>query len=128
MTVQPSLRQQRLRGVVDTTAAAERVVPLSRAAVLESYKDGRKGINRREVLTYAWAGALGLLTLGSGLAAYQFISPRYPVNEFGGKFHLGIAADLPPVGSDPQANPVGRFWLVNTEKGTHAIFNLCTHD
>ncbi len=128
MTVQQSLRQQRLRGVVDTTSAAERVVPLSRAAVLESFKVGREGINRREVLTYAWAGAMGLLALGSGLAACQFAYPRYPAGELGGTFHLGLAANLPPVGSEPQAYPKGTFWLVNTEKGPHALYSLCTHN
>jgi cytochrome b6-f complex iron-sulfur subunit len=127
MTVQQSLRQQEFREVVDTSAAADRVAPLSRAATLELFKVGHEGINRREFLTYAWAGALALLTLESGLATYQFIYPRSPVNQFGGRFYLGAAADLPDVGGEPKINPEGRFFLVNTAKGPHALYNLCTH-
>ncbi len=127
MTVQQSLRQQGFREVVDTSAAADRVAPLSRPPALELFKVGHEGINRREFLTYAWAGALALLTLESGLATYQFIYPRSPVNQFGGRFYLGAAADLPDVGGEPKINPEGRFFLVNTAKGPHALYNLCTH-
>ena len=123
MTVQHSLRRQGNWDTADTSALAERVEPL-----LGTAGTGHSDFNRREILTYAWAGTLALLTLGSGLAAYQFIYPRRPVNEFGAMFHLGTAVDLPPIGSDPQANVDGRFWLVNTEEGPRAFYNVCTHN
>ena len=127
MTVQQSLRQEVLHGAVDASAAAERVVPLSRAAVLESFKVGHDGINRREFLTYAWAAALGLLTLESGLATYRFMSPRFRAGAFGGTFPLGEASNLPSTDIDPQAHTPGKFWLVNTEEGPRALYMVCTH-
>lgn len=123
MTVQHSLRRQGNWDTADTSALAERVELL-----LESAGTGHGDFNRREMLTYAWAGTLALLTLGSGLAAYQFLYPRRPVNEFGGMFHLGTAADLPLVGSAPLANIEGRFWLINNEEGLRAFYNVCTHN
>ena len=123
MTVQQSLRRQGNWDTADTSARAERVELL-----LESAGTGQGDFNRREMLTYAWAGTLALLTLGSGLAAYQFLYPRRPVNEFGGMFHLGTAADLPLVGSAPLANIEGRFWLINNEEGLRAFYNVSTHN
>ena len=108
-------------------AAAERVAPVGRAAVLETFEEGQEGINRREFLTYAWAGALGLLTLESGLATYQFMYPRFREGEFGGKFPLGAASALPQVGSDPEGNTTGKFWLINTDEGPRALYMVCTH-
>jgi cytochrome b6-f complex iron-sulfur subunit len=108
-------------------AAAERVAPVGRAAVLETFEEGQEGINRREFLTYAWAGALGLLTLESGLATYQFMYPRFREGEFGGKFPLGAASALPQVGIDPEGNTTGKFWLINTDEGPRALYMVCTH-
>ena len=127
MTVRHGMREPGVRGMVGGSAAAEPIAPLSRPSLPEPAENGRDDVNRRELLAYAWIGTLGLLTLGSGLAAWQFIYPRSPANEFGGKFYLGSAANLPPVGGEPQNYPEGRFWLVNTEKGPHAIYILCTH-
>ena len=123
MTVQHSLRRQGNWDTADTSALAERVEPL-----LGTAGTGHSDFNRREMLTYAWAGTLAVMTLGSGLAAYQFLYPRRPVNEFGGMFHLGTAADLPLVGSAPLANIEGRFWLINNEEGLRAFYNVCTHN
>ena len=108
-------------------AAAERVAPVGRAAVLESFEAGHEGINRREFLTYGWAGALGLLTLESGLATYQFMYPRFREDEFGGKFLLGDASVLPQIGFDPEGNTTGKFWLINTDEGPRALYMVCTH-
>ncbi len=127
MTVQQDLRQQVLGREVDISAAAERLVPLGREKVLETLNVGHEGINRREFLTYAWACALGLLTLESGLATYRFMSPRFSAGTFGGEFHLGSAAKLPTTDLDPQPNTVGKFWLINTESGPHALYMVCTH-
>ena len=108
-------------------AAAERVAPVGRAAVLESFEAGQEGINRREFMSYAWAGALGLLTLESGLATYQFMYPRFREGEFGGKFLLGNADILPQIGIDPEGNTTGKFWLINTDEGPRALYMVCTH-
>ena len=108
-------------------AAAERVAPVGRAAVLESFEAGQEGINRREFMSYAWAGALSLLTLESGLATYQFMYPRFREGEFGGKFLLGNADILPQIGIDPEANTSGKFWLINTDAGPRALYMVCTH-
>lgn len=110
-----------------SAAAAERVAPVGRAAVLESFEEGREGINRREFLTYAWTGALTLLTLESGLATYQFMYPRFREGEFGGEFNLGEANLLPQIGIDPEGNATGKFWLVNTDNGPLALYMVCTH-
>ncbi len=67
------------------------------------------------------------MTVGTGVAAYQFLYPRQRMNEFGGKFYLGAASDMPPVGSEPQANVYGKFWLANAEKGLRAFYEICTH-
>ncbi len=127
MTVQQDLRQQVLGREVDIAAAAERVAPLGREKVLETLTVGREGINRREFLSYAWACALGLLTLESGLATYRFMSPRFSPGTFGGEFNLGSAAKLPATDLDPQAITAGKFWLINTESGPHALYMVCTH-
>ena len=108
-------------------AAAERVAPIGRAAVLESFEAGHEGINRREFLSYAWAGALTLLTLESGLATYQFMYPRFREGEFGGEFKLGAADLLPQIGIDPTGNSTGKFWLINTDDGPRALYMVCTH-
>ena len=108
-------------------AAAERVAPVGRASVLESFEAGQEGINRREFMSYAWAGALGLLTLESGLATYQFMYPRFREGEFGGKFLLGNADILPQIGIDPEGNTTGKFWLINTDEGPRALYMVCTH-
>jgi cytochrome b6-f complex iron-sulfur subunit len=108
-------------------AAAERVAPVGRAAVLESFEAGQEGINRREFLAYAYGGALSLLTLEGGLATYQFMYPRFREGEFGGEFNLGAATVLPQVGIDPEGNTTGKFWLINTDDGPRALYMVCTH-
>ena len=108
-------------------AAAERVAPVGRAAVLESFETGQEGINRREFLAYAYGGALSLLTLEGGLATYQFMYPRFREGEFGGEFNLGAATVLPQVGIDPEGNTTGKFWLINTDDGPRALYMVCTH-
>ena len=108
-------------------AAADRVAPVGRAAVLEGFESGQEGINRREFLSYAWGGALTLLTLESGLATYQFMYPRFREGEFGGEFNLGAASLLPQIGIDPEGNSTGKFWLINTDDGPRALYMVCTH-
>ncbi len=84
-------------------------------------------MNRREFLTYAWGAALTLLTVETAAASYFFLSPRFRVGEFGGKFLLGSAEALPTIDSAPQPHNDGKFWLVNTTEGPKAIYMVCTH-
>lgn len=129
MNGQQGLDKELSWSALDTLISEERITSVSRGPhprpVTSSTGSSRRGFNRREVLTLAWAGTLAVMTLGSGLAAYQFLYPHKNANTFGGKFHLGTAADMPPVGSEPQANVDGRFWLVNNEDGPRAFYNVC---
>ncbi|MDE0078423.1 MAG: Rieske 2Fe-2S domain-containing protein [Caldilineaceae bacterium] len=126
MTAQPDLQHRRNwpEGSKSATAGAA-LSALEHSGSLVGTE--RKNLSRRELLTYVWVGALAAMTAGSGLAAYLFLYPRWPINKFGGKFYLGAAADLPATGSEPQMNAFGKFWLANTEEGLHAFYKICTH-
>lgn len=88
----------------------------------------RKEMNRREFLTYAWGGVLGLVTLQSAVGLFQFMMPRFKAGEFGGVFYLGPETALPQIGASPEAVTSGKFWLVNTEdQGPIALYMVCTH-
>lgn len=88
----------------------------------------RKEMNRREFLTYAWGGALGLLTLQAGVGMFFFLMPRFKAGEFGGVFFIGPENALPPTSAPPEAYAAGKFWLVNTEDvGPKALYMVCTH-
>jgi cytochrome b6-f complex iron-sulfur subunit len=88
----------------------------------------RKEMNRREFLTYAWGGVLGLVTLQSAVGLFQFMMPRFKAGEFGGIFYLGPETALPQTGASPEAVTAGKFWLVNTEdQGPIALYMVCTH-
>ena len=129
MNGQQSLDKELSWSAFDILISEERTMSVSRGSHLRpatsSTGSSRRGFNRREVLTLAWAGTLAAMTLGSGIAAYQFLYPYHRANTFGGKFYIGAATDLPLVGSKPQANVDGRFWLVNTENGPRAFSNVC---
>ena len=88
----------------------------------------KKEMTRREFLTYAWGGALGLLALQSGVGLFQFMMPRFKAGEFGGVFFIGPESALPPTDAAPEANTSGKFWLVNTtDAGPKALYMVCTH-
>ena len=126
MTAQPGLQPQRNWGEGAKSATADRALPtLEQSGSLAG--PGREKFDRRELLTYVWVGTLAALTVGSGVAGYQFLYPRRPANKFRGRFYLGAAANLPQTGSDPLLNREGRFWLANSENGVHAFYHLCTH-
>ncbi len=88
----------------------------------------RKEMNRREFLTYAWGGALGLATLQAGVGLFFFMMPRFKAGEFGGVFFIGPESAMPATSASPEPNTDGKFWLVNTEEGgPKAIYMVCTH-
>jgi len=108
--------------------ATPRPTPAKAASVeAPPAETGQAGMNRREFVTYAWAAAMGLLTLEGGLATYLFMYPRFKEGQFGGKFILGPATVLPPTDASPQPDTGGKFWLVNTDAGPKAIYMVCTH-
>lgn len=81
-------------------------------------------INRREFLTYAWGGAMGLVLAQGGLATLWFSYPRFKEGEFGGVFTL---TDVPEAGVKPGENLTGKFWWANTADGIAALYKVCTH-
>lgn len=86
----------------------------------------RRQYNRREFMTYAFAGGTGLLLGAGGYLSFVFLYPRFREGEFGGDFPL--EGDPPPYESAPQPVADGKFWLVTTEEGdTKAIYMVCTH-
>nr|WP_290669628.1 Rieske 2Fe-2S domain-containing protein [Ardenticatena sp.] len=89
--------------------------------------NGIKPLTRREFLNYVWLGSLGVFFAEIGGMGLLFAFPRFRAGEFGGVFNLGPASNLPPVGSPPQVNAKGKFWLVHLEDGVLALYVVCTH-
>lgn len=88
----------------------------------------RKEMTRREFMTYAWGGALGLLALQGAAGLFFFMMPRFKAGEFGGVFFIGPESSMPATDAPPEANVAGKFWLVNTaDEGVKAIYMVCTH-
>lgn len=85
-----------------------------------------KGVTRREFLYYIWGASIALLLAETGGAIIWYALPRFREGEFGGVFTVG-ADTLPPTGSPPVLNPVGKYWLSNTDKGVLALSAVCTH-
>lgn len=95
---------------------------------LSPEEEARRTMNRREFLTYAWAGALGLVGVATGVGTFLFMYPRFRAGEFGGKFFLGPPSSMPSTDAPPVPEMAGKFWLVNTEdQGVKAIYMVCTH-
>ncbi len=84
-------------------------------------------LNRREFLTYSWGAAVGIVSAQSLVATGLLMYPRFRAGEFGGDFLLGSVAGLPSTDAAPQGDPIGKFWLVNTEAGPRALYMVCTH-
>lgn len=84
-------------------------------------------LNRREFLSYSWGAAMGLIAAQGALATGLFMYPRFRAGEFGGDFFIGLASGLPGNAAAPQGDPIGKFWLVNTETGPRALYMVCTH-
>ncbi len=84
-------------------------------------------VNRREFLAYSWSAAVGVVTAQSLVATGLLMYPRFKAGEFGGDFLLGSSAGLPSLDAAPQSDPIGKFWLVNTDEGPRALYMVCTH-
>lgn len=99
-------------------------------------------MTRREFLYYIWGASMALFMAEFGGALVWFALPRFKPGEFGGLFVIDISK-IPPVDSDPQDNPSGRFWLVNIgpkrvadprqpkdypiTPGIQVIYKVCVH-
>lgn len=84
-------------------------------------------LNRREFLAYSWTAAVTVVTAQTLVATGLFMYPRFRAGEFGGDFELGAVTGLPGFTAEPQGDPIGKFWLVNTEEGPRALYMVCTH-
>jgi cytochrome b6-f complex iron-sulfur subunit len=84
------------------------------------------GLNRRELLNYAWAASIALFMAQAGVVTYLFALPRFGDGEFGGTFTFDVAV-IPPKGAPPSNNPEGGFWLSEAEDGALAVYKVCTH-
>ncbi len=90
-------------------------------------EQARREMNRREFLTYAWAGALLLVGGATGFGIFEFMYPRFRAGEFGGEFFVSMA-EVPATDAPPVAKTDGKFWLVQSEsEGPKAIYMVCTH-
>lgn len=123
VSLAPAVQAPSSNGSAPQAATDEYIIPVEDPAVI-----ARRQMNRREFLTYAWGGALGLVLLQSGVALFDFMYPRFKVGEFGGKFFLGPVSSMPATDAAPKANTDGKFWLVNTtDEGVKALYMVCTH-
>ena len=94
----------------------------------ESQGPSQQEMNRREFLTYAWGGALGLLGLQAAVGSFLYMYPRFRAGEFGGKFFLGPESAMPDPSAAPLPDTNGKFWLVTTQEGEpRALYMVCTH-
>jgi cytochrome b6-f complex iron-sulfur subunit len=84
-------------------------------------------LTRREFLGYAWLTSLSALVIAGGWMAERFVRARFRPGEFGGRFNMGAVTALPPPGSAPTNEPIGRFWLIATPAGWLALDKACTH-
>ena len=110
--------------------APERKRPAPAAAPkadAESQAPSQQEMNRREFLTYAWGGALGLLGLQAAVGSFLYMYPRFRAGEFGGKFFIGPESALPDASAAPQPDTTGKFWLSPPKGDPRALYMVCTH-
>lgn len=84
------------------------------------------GPSRREFLYYIWGASIVLLLGQSTAGLIWFALPRFKEGEFGGTFRFP-GEELPEPGSPPVSQPLGRFWMSNTNQGFLALYAVCTH-
>lgn len=116
------------QGAVAATAAAAGVAgdpELPRELSPEEIE--KREMSRRELLTYAWGGALALVGGAVGFGLFEFMYPRFRAGEFGGQFFVP-SSELPTSDAEPVAFSAGKFWLVQSEtEGPKALYMVCTH-
>ena len=85
------------------------------------------GIKRREFLSLAWFGSLGILTVSFFSIFGKFSLPVRKKGEFGSIIDVSAITDIPGIGEAPINHAKGKFWLVNSENGLRAFYKACTH-
>lgn len=81
------------------------------------------GISRREFLTYAWVGSIGLLMAEGAALMLRYGMPYSQKNIFGGIFVLN---NYSPAIDIPVDYPEGQFWLAYSPPyGIVALYKIC---
>lgn len=83
-------------------------------------------VSRREFLNYVWGASMALFMAQLGGVTFFFAYPRFRKGEQGGKFDK-VPADFPAVGEKPNADGVGKFWMIRTPEGAYVHYRVCTH-
>jgi cytochrome b6-f complex iron-sulfur subunit len=82
-------------------------------------------INRREFLFYIWFGSMALTGGAATATLIWFLLPQFEEGEFGGV--IEVNDPVPATDEQPLDNPVGKFFLSNSETGLVALYKVCTH-
>lgn len=86
-----------------------------------------KGVTRREFLNYVWGASMALFLAQFGGISFLFAMPRFREGEVGGKFSQNIGDFGYDSNGTPNANNVGKFWMVKVDDTINAIYKVCTH-
>lgn len=81
--------------------------------------------NRREFLFYIWFGSMALTGGAATATLIWFLLPQFEEGEFGGV--IEVTDPMPAPDAVPLDNPVGKFFLSNSENGLVALYKVCTH-
>jgi cytochrome b6-f complex iron-sulfur subunit len=83
-------------------------------------------VSRREFLNYVWGASMALFMAQFAGVSFFFAFPRFRAGEQGGKFNK-TPADFPAATERPNADGVGKFWMIRTDEGAYVHYRVCTH-
>ena len=86
-----------------------------------------KSVSRREFLNYVWGASMALFLAQFGGISFLFAMPRFREGEVGGRFSQSVADFGYDANGLPNANNVGKFWMVKVDDTINAIYKVCTH-
>ncbi|MBP8241869.1 MAG: ubiquinol-cytochrome c reductase iron-sulfur subunit, partial [Thermoflexales bacterium] len=86
-----------------------------------------KSVSRREFLNYVWGASMALFLAQFGGISFLFAMPRFREGEVGGRFSQSVADFGYDANGLPNANNVGKFWMVKVGDTINAIYKVCTH-
>ncbi len=93
---------------------------------VQSAEEAVGGVSRREFLNYAWLASLGLFFAQLSGVTYLFARPRFRTGQFGGEFALG-QVNAYALDAAPQLHSDGKFYVVRTNAGVLALYQVCPH-
>lgn len=113
-------------------AATARPAPVAKveavkAAPAKPEPEVIKGVTRREFLNYVWGASMALFLAQFGGISFLFAMPRFREGEVGGRFTQQIGDFGLDTNGTPNANNVGKFWMVKVGDSINAIYKVCTH-